>query len=127
MLGQAISSGVDPGALQLVCHPSTSVVVSDHAIVSLWAAHQGEVDLSAVDPALPESALVLRPGLDVLVLRLPPGAARFVMALQAGAGLADAAALAAGEAIDFDLSNVLALLMSHGALTSVQVPWSPWP
>jgi len=101
------------------------VVVSDHAIVSLWAAHQGEVDLSAVDPALPESALVLRPGLNVLVLRLPPGAARFVMALQAGAGLADAAALAAGEAIDFDLSNVLALLMSHGALTSVQVPRSP--
>jgi len=127
MLGQAMSGGVDPGALQLVCHPSISVVVSDHAIVSLWAAHQGEVDLSAVDPALPESALVLRPGLDVLVLRLPPGAARFVMALQAGAGLADAAALAAGEAIDFDLSNVLALLMSHGALTSVQVPRSPWP
>jgi len=35
--------------------------------------------------------------------------------------------LAAGEVIDFDLSNVLALLMSHGALTSVQVPRSPWP
>jgi len=127
MLGQAMSSGVDVGELKLVCHPSTSVVVSDCAIVSLWAAHQGEVDLSAVDPALPESALVLRPGLDVLVLRLPPGAACFVMALQAGAGLADAAALAAGEVIDFDLSNVLALLMSHGALTSVQVPRSPWP
>ena len=68
--------------------------------------------------------MVLRPGLDVLVLRLPPGAARFVIALQAGAGLADAAALAAaqaaGESIDFDLPNVLSLLVSHGALTSVQ-------
>jgi len=120
LLGEAMSSGEDLGALQLVCHPSTSVVVSKHAIVSLWAAHQRDGDLSAVDPALPESALVVRPGLDVLVLRLPPGAARFVIALQTGAGLADAAALAAVEAADFDLPNVLALLMGHGALISVQ-------
>jgi hypothetical protein len=119
-LGAAMSSGEDLGALQLVCHPSTSVIVSAYAIVSLWAAHQGDGDLSAVDPALPEFALVVRPGLDVFVLRLPPGAAHFVIALRAGAGLADAAALAAGEAADFDLPNVLALLMGHGALISVQ-------
>jgi hypothetical protein len=124
MLGQAMSSGADLGALQLVCHPSTSVVVSDYAIVSLWAAHQGDVDLSAVDPALPQSALVVRPGLDVLVLLLAPGAARFVIALQDGAGLADAAALASGEAADFDLPTVLALLMAHGTLTSVRFPGS---
>jgi len=124
MLDAAMSSGEDLGALQLVCHPSASVLVSAYAIVSLWAAHQGDGDLSAVDPALPESALVVRPGLDVLVLRLPPGAARFVIALQAGAGLADAAALAAGEAADFDLPKVLALLMGHGALITAQFPGS---
>ena len=126
-LGAAMSGGNDPGALQLVCHPSMSVVVSRHAIVSLWAAHQGEVDLSAVDPALPESALVVRPVLDVRVLRLPPGAARFVVALQAGACLADAAALAAGETADFDLPNLLAVLLQHGALTSVYFPGSRSP
>jgi len=120
MLGAAMSSGEDLGALQLVFHPSTSVVVSGYAIASLWAAHQGDGDLSAVDPALPESALVVRPGLEVLVLRLPPGAARFVVALQAGTGLADAAAQAASETAGFDLANVLALLMGHGALISVQ-------
>ncbi|MEO6407803.1 MAG: DNA-binding domain-containing protein [Burkholderiaceae bacterium] len=124
MLGEALSCGQDLGALQLVCHPSTSVVVSEHAIVSLWAAHQGEGDLSGVDPALPESALVVRPGLDVLVVRLPPGAARFVVALKSGAGLADASERAAGEAAEFDLPNVLALLMRHGALASVQFPGS---
>ena len=123
-LGEALSGGQDLGALQLICHPSMSVVVSTHAIVSLWAAHQGEGDLSAVDPAVPESALVVRLGLDVLVLRLPPGAAGFVIALQNGAGLADAAALAAGEAVDFDLPTVLALLMRHGALSAVQFPRS---
>jgi len=123
-LGAAMSSGEDLGLLKLVCHPSTSVVVSEHAIVSLWAAHQGDRDLSAVDPALPESALVVRSGLDVLVLRLPSGAARFVIALQAGAGLADAAALATGEAADFDLPKMLALLMGHGALIAAQFPGS---
>ena len=120
----AMASGKDLGALQLTCHPSTSVVVSEHAVVSLWAAHQGHGDLSAVDPALPESALVVRPGLDVLVLRLPPGAARFVIALQAGAGLADAAALAAGAAADFDLPSALALLTGRGALITAQFPGS---
>jgi len=119
-LGVVMSSGEDLSALQLICHPSTSVVVSAYAIVSLWAAHQGDGDLSSLDPALPESALVVRPGLDVLVLRLPPGAARFVIALQAGAGLAEAAALAAGAAADFDLPNALALLMGHGALITAQ-------
>lgn len=126
-LGEALSGGQDLGALQLVCHPSMSVVASAHAIVSLWAAHQGEGDLSAVDPAVPESALVVRPGLDVLVLRLPPGAAGFVIALQNGAGLADAAALAADEVADFDLPTVLALLMRHGALSCVQFPRSRAP
>jgi len=123
-LGVAMSSGEDLDALRWVCHPSTSVVVSRHAIVSLWAAHQVNGDLSAVDPALPESALVVRSGLDVLVLRLAGGAARFVIALQTGAELADASALAADEAADFDLPNVLALLMGHGALISVQFPGS---
>ena len=123
-LGVAMSGGEDLGALQCVCHPSTSVVVSPHAIVSLWAAHQGHTDLSAVDPAVPESALVVRPGLDVLVTRLPPGADHFITALQAGAGLADASARAAGEAGDFDLPNALALLVRHGALISVQFPGS---
>ncbi len=119
-LGEAMSNGQDLGSLQLLCHPSMSVVVSEHAIVSLWAAHQGEGDLSAVDPAVPESALVVRPGLDVFVLRLPPGAARFGIALQTGAGLADAAMLAASETADFDLPNALTLLIRHGALISFQ-------
>jgi len=127
MLGVAMSSGEDLGALQWVCHPSASVVVSAHAIVSLWAAHQGDADLSDVDSAVPESALVVRPGLDVLVTRLPPGASRFITALQSGAGLADASVLAAGEAADFDLPNVLALLMGHGALISVQFSGSRSP
>jgi hypothetical protein len=123
-LSLTMSGSQDLGALQLVCHPSASVLVSQYAIVSLWAAHQGDGDLSAVDPALPESALVVRPGLEVLVLCLAPGAARFVIALQAGAGLAAAAALATDEAGDFDLPKMLALLLVQGVLITAQCPGS---
>jgi len=124
VVSAALSSGEDVGALRLVCHPSVGLVVSGFAIVSVWAAHQGEGDLAEVDPAVPESALVVRAGLDVLVLRLAPGAAPFIAAIQRGAALADAAALAADDSADFDLSGVLALLMRHGALISLHTPRS---
>lgn len=121
-VGAAMASGDDVGRLRLVCHPSVSTLVSGFAIVSLWAAHQGEGDLATVDPAVPESALVVRAGLDVLVLRLPPGAAEFVTAIQHNRDLDAAANLAASAVAAFDLSIVLALLLSHSALTSIHLP-----
>ena len=77
----ALASGDRIGQLRLVCHPSVSVVSSRHAVVSLWAAHQDGSDLATIDIDQPEEAIVLRAGLDVLVLRLPPGGAEFVSAL----------------------------------------------
>jgi hypothetical protein len=120
----ALASADEVGLLRLTCHPSVRTLASGFAIVSLWAAHQGQGELADVDPSVAESALVVRDGLDVVVLRLPPGAARFIAAIQRGAALADAAALAADEAVDFDLPTVLTLLMRHGALTSIDIPRS---
>ena len=77
----ALASGDRIGQLRLVCHPSVSVVSSRHAVVSLWAAHQDGSDLATIDIDQAEEAIVLRAGLDVLVLRLPPGGAEFVSAL----------------------------------------------
>ena len=65
---------------------------------------------------------MLREGLDVLVLHLPPGAAEFVGALQRGEDLGSAAGLAAAATPDFDLSAILALLLGHGALTCIHLP-----
>ncbi len=53
---------------------SLSLVPSQFAIVSLWAAHQGQGDLTQIDPFEPQDALVLRDGLEVLVLRVPRAA-----------------------------------------------------
>jgi hypothetical protein len=118
----ALASADRIGELCLGCHPSLLLVASRFAIVSMWAAHQGYGELSAVDPDAAESALVLRQGLDVLVLSLPPGAAEFIVALQRGLRLGDAASAAAVAEPGFDLAATLTLLLGRGALTSIHLP-----
>ncbi len=107
-------------SLRLTCHPSLAVVRSPHAVVSLWAAHQGAGAIGDVDPYQAEDALVVRRALDVEVLRLPGGAAAFVQALAAGHPLGAAAAQGQAEAPDFDLAAILTLLLRADAITSLQ-------
>jgi len=121
VVGLALADAERIGELRLACHPSVTAFGSRYAVVSLWAAHQGEGDLERVDPGRAEAAIVLRQGLDVLVLRSPPGAAEFVAAIGRGACLADAASAAMKASDAFDLSATLALLMRHGAITSMQL------
>jgi hypothetical protein len=117
------------GDLRLVCHPSVWPLVSRHAVVSLWAAHQVEGEIESVDVDAGECAIVLREGLDVLVLRVPDGTASFVAALQQGQNLGEAAATAATAAATvmtpastFDLTATLSLLLGRGALTAIHLP-----
>ena len=109
-------------ARRATCHPSLGVLRSRYAIVSLWAAHQGVGDLARVDPAVPESALVVRAGLEVQVVSLPPGGDVLVAGLLSGLTLGEAAARAAGAGDEFDLTANLALLLRFGALTSLHLP-----
>lgn len=123
VVGLALASGERIGELCIACHPSVAIVRSAFAVVSLWAAHQVESDdLGAIDPGQPEDAIVLRDGLAVLVMALPSGTAEFVTAISSARNLGVAAATAAGVAPAFDLSATLALLLRHGALTSIHLP-----
>lgn len=117
------------GELRLDCHPAWGLVRSAYPIVSLWAAHQpgSEIELATVDLDQAETALVLRPALEVHVISLSPGAAAFAEALgqQVDLATAVAAADAAGAArsqAPFDLVAALSLLMSQGALTAIRLP-----
>ena len=111
----------DPERLPLLhvsCHPSLNVLSSRYAVVSLWAAHQGIGDLASVNPALPEIALVIRVGLEVQVIALPPGGDVLIDGFAAGLPLGEAAGLAIAAHPDFDLTAHLALLLRCGALSS---------
>lgn len=129
MVSLALSSGDRMGELQLVLHPSVATLESPHAVVTLWAAHQTESstegDIAPVDVDVPESALILRSGLDVLVLPAPAGAVAFVEAVRSALNLGEAAARALAVAPSFDLTAALSQLLTHGALTSIHLPQRP--
>ena len=102
--------------------PSLRYLVSNHAVVSLWAAHQSEdVDAAvrAVDIAQPECALVVRVGLDVEIHRIATGTAMFVRRLNEGLGLSDAAGRALAADPAFALSDALGLLIGVAAISEI--------
>lgn len=109
-------------ATRVTLHPACGLLASEYAVVSLWAAHQGEGRIEDVDPYRPESALVLRDGDAVLVLPLSPATGRFLAALEAGTPLGEAAEAAAATNADVDLTQAIALLIHHGGIAAWQPP-----
>ena len=106
-------------SLRLILHPSLHVLSSRYAVVSLWAAHQGTLELSAVVPDTPETALILRHGLDVEVMRIPSAAATFIGALHNGSTLGAAVQAAGRDDAEFDLAVPLGLLLQKGAVAAL--------
>jgi len=106
--------------LKVSLHPSLAVLASASAVVSLWAAHQGILELSTVTTDSPETALVLRHGLDVEIMQISPAAGAFISTLQSGASLGQAAAAAAAIDPDFDLVGTLGLLLQKSAITALK-------
>ncbi|MBI2277613.1 MAG: putative DNA-binding domain-containing protein [Dechloromonas sp.] len=107
-----------PG-LGLGLHPSVAVLASPFAVVSLWAAHQGVLELSTVVPEVAETALVLRHGLEVEVIPVSRAAGVFLAALGSGAALGAAVGQATALAADFDLVGMLGLLLQKSAITAL--------
>ena len=105
--------------LGLALHPSLAVLDSAGAVVSLWAVHQGVGDLATLVPDVPETALVVRDGLDVEVMKIPRATGVFIKALKRGATLGDAMALAQRSDPDFDATLPLALLIQKSAITAL--------
>lgn len=98
-------------------NPSVAVFGSRFAVVSLWAAHQGLLEIARVDPYRAEHALVLRHGLEVEVIGLQASDAAFIQGLQAGMAFGRAAEQALSSDPAFDLSFSLAHLIRTGAIT----------
>ena len=105
--------------LGLALHPSLAVLDSAAAVVALWAAHQGIGALATLVPDVPETALIVRDGLDVEVMSIPRASGVFIKALKRGATLGDAMALAQRSDPDFDATLPLALLIQKSAITAL--------
>lgn len=113
-----MAAAADPSRLRLGLHPSVGLLVSSHAVVSIWQANQPGVPAAAIRADRPETALILRDGGDeVRVIGLQPADAAFIAQLASGATLLLAAA-AAGPA--HDPGPALALLLRCGAVISLE-------
>lgn len=103
--------------LRVGLHPSLFTLNSAHAVVAIWAAHQTPDAVATFDPLQPQSALVLREGLEVKVFNVDSGSVTFINSLNNGWPLEMALAYALDTAAEFDLNPCLALLVGHGAIT----------
>ena len=119
-LGALPPDVIGDAVLQL--HPSAQFVASPYPVVSIWETNTHDAEVRRIGPEMPgEAALVVRPRLTVLVLRLGPGADAFVESIAAGSTLAAAASQASWAAEAFSLTHTLAALIGAGALTGVSV------
>jgi len=116
---QIAAALADPASLpelRVTFHPSLRLLDSAYAVVAIWAAHQTGTTLADIDPDQAQRALILRNGLEVEVFAFERGAFTFIRNLHDGRPLGQALACAS----DFDVSQTLALLFSHGAITGLQ-------
>lgn len=100
-------------------HPATRIMRSRFPAASIFAANQRDGPVARVGDIGPEDALVTRPDLDVVVRRLPPGGAVFLLSLLSGETLGEAAAAAFSDSPGFDLSANIAGMIEAGAFTAI--------
>lgn len=101
------------GSIRLTFAPAVSLITSDYPVHGIWTANA----MGGPNPRpVAESALVARPGLDPSLSLIPPGTLPVLSALMSDVTLGDALDLA-GDG--FDLSALLSLLLSQGAIAAL--------
>lgn len=121
-LAAQIANPAELAVMRLRWQPSLRVIGSAFAVVTLWSVHQRHDALSPVDIERAEQAVVLRDGLEVLVLPIDAGGAHFISRTLAGLALGVAAADAVEFDPGFDLGDVMARLLCHDALVAMEAP-----
>jgi hypothetical protein len=100
-------------------HPTTRIVRSKFAALTIFVANRGEAPVGAIDAGEAEDALITRPELDVVVRYLPPGGAIFLTSLMSGESLGDAAAAALEAEPAFKIGASIAGMLEAGAFTAI--------
>lgn len=110
------------GDVVLGLHPSFAVLASDYPVLSIWETNVMDREVRPIGPDLPgEVVLIVRPALEVLVMRLGPGGVEFLDEIASGGSLAAAAGRAEAASADFDLAGGLGAMLSVGAFTGFTI------
>lgn len=106
-------------------HPTTRLLRSSYAAVTIFAANRTDGPIEEIDASEAEDALITRPDSEVVVRRLAPGQYEFLSALMAGEALGKAAEAAIGAQPDFDIGMALMTLIDSGACASATYGENP--
>ena len=124
-LQPAVLGEVSPeriGDVALYLHPSAALLTSDYPVLSIWETNVMDEQVRPIGPDLPgEAVLIVRPALEVLVMRLGPGGFEFIDEIAAGRTLGVAVARAEAASPEFDLAGALGALLAVGAFTGFTI------
>lgn len=104
-------------SIKLRLHPSLHLVQSRNAVFSIWAAHHGAMDFSAINPERAETALIFRRGLKVETLRLTTAEGSFLQHLLSMNSIASAIDHAIGFDEALDVPSLIAMLIQQQLVT----------
>jgi hypothetical protein len=106
---------------RLVMHPSVSLVASPYPVVSIWETNSLDDEVRPIGPDQEgEQALVVRPELDVRLLRVSPTTLALALSILEGADIGRAFEVASECAPVDDISQSLAALLGAGAIIDAQ-------
>lgn len=109
------------GRLSFTAHPAARIVRSRFPAVGIFVMNRTDEVVSSFRSNEAEDALVTRPEHEVLVRKLPTGAASFLGSLLRGDCLEGAATIAFAEAPSFDLGANLAGMIEAGVFSAFSV------
>lgn len=121
-LGPDAFAAVPPGSLdavRIVLHPAVAVVRSAHPVATIFAMARGWIAAEPIADWAAQAVLVDRPGFDVRVRPVSPGAATFLERLAAGDTLGAATMEALAHDPAFDLTATLADLIGSGLASAI--------
>ncbi|MEZ5924582.1 MAG: DNA-binding domain-containing protein [Hyphomicrobiaceae bacterium] len=108
--------------LRFRLHPSVGVVASPYPVVSIWETNRRDDTVRPIrlDQG-GETALVVRPGLEVATRKVPPGTSAFLAAVGEGLHLAEAAGRAQAASDHFNVQMTLATVIDAGAIVGYMI------
>ncbi len=119
-IGAETLQNIAPDALlraKIQLAPTVHLIRSKWPAGAIYHANNGP---DAPKPVMqPEDVLISRFEFDPVVTALPAGGARFIKALMQGENMGEAVKMAGMETRDFDLTQVLGLLLSTGSITEI--------
>ncbi len=105
-------------AARITLAPATRLIRSPWPIHAIW---RFNMEQGAPKPAMAaEDVLILRPEFDPMPVKLGPGGATFLTAIQAGNPIGNAFEAALAEHPEFDLTALLGLLLGQQAITELE-------